>query len=124
MGAPATILCVDDEEPVLFTQQAMLQAAGFRVFTARSGVEALSIFETEPVDVVLMDYWMTGMNGITAARRMKALRPEVPIVFLSAYAELLDEALGVAQAWIKKGEEEPEHLVARLSALAASASPT
>jgi len=51
---------------------------------------------------------------------MKELKPAVPIVFLSAYAELLDETVGLAEAWVKKGEEEPVRFVARLSTLAAS----
>jgi CheY-like chemotaxis protein len=51
IDTPTTILCVDDEAAVLFTQTAILQAAGFRVFTAESGVEAISIFQAEQVDV-------------------------------------------------------------------------
>jgi CheY-like chemotaxis protein len=120
MGTPTTILCVDDEAAVLFTQTAILQAAGFRVFTAESGVEAISIFQAEQVDVVIMDYSMAGMNGITAAKKMKELKPNVPIIIVSAYAELLDETLGLADAWIRKGQEEPASLVARLTALTAS----
>jgi len=120
MSSPITILCVEDEPTVLFTQKALLEAADFRVLTAQSGAEAITIFKADRVDIVVMDYWMTGMNGITAAKKMKELKREVHIVFLSAYSELLDETVGLADAWVKKGEEEPERFVARLSALAAS----
>jgi len=119
MSSPITILCVEDEPTVLFTQKALLEAADFRVLTAQSGAEAITIFKADRVDIVVMDYWMTGMNGITAAKKMKELKREVHIVFLSAYSELLDETVGLADAWVKKGEEEPERFVARLSALAA-----
>src|SRR6476646_4916564 len=114
MSSPITILRVEDEPTVLFTQKALLEAADFRVLTAQSGAEAITIFKADRVDIVVMDYWMTGMNGITAAKKMKELKREVHIVFLSAYSELLDEIVGLADAWVKKGEEEPERFVARL----------
>ncbi len=118
MGNRKTVLCVDDESAVLQMQQLLLESAGFRVLTASSGREAIRIFESEPVDVVVMDYWMPGMNGTTAARIMKQLKPEIRILFLSAFTELPGETLGISNGWIKKGEEGPEHFVARLRSLA------
>jgi CheY-like chemotaxis protein len=98
-------------------QRMMLESAGFRVLTASSGAEALRIFKSKPIDVVVMDYLMPGMSGTVAASIMKRLKPDVPIVFLSAYQELPGETLGIANAWVKKGEEEPEFFVARLRSL-------
>jgi CheY-like chemotaxis protein len=118
MSATVKVLCVDDEPAVLMLQQRMLEAAGFRVLTARSGPEAIRILEANTVDLVLMDFWMAGMNGITAAEKMKKLKPDVPIVFLSAYSELPGETVGLAECWLKKGQEEPETLLARLRTLA------
>jgi CheY-like chemotaxis protein len=111
-------LCVDDEPSVLLTEKGLLESVGFRVLTAESGPEAIRIFKVERIDVVVMDYFMQPMNGLTTARKMKELKPEVIIVFLSAYSELPGETIGLANCWVKKGEEEPEHFLARLSALA------
>lgn len=118
MACSPKILCVDDETAILITLQVLLEDAGFHVFTAASGREALAIFEEEGVDLVLLDYAMPGLSGVATATRMKLLKPDVPIAFLSAYGELPGETVGIAEWWARKGEEDPEHLVARLAALA------
>jgi two-component system, OmpR family, response regulator RegX3 len=117
MAGQETILCVDDEATVLIMQQMLLESAGFRVLTARSGPEAIRVFQSEPVDLVVMDYWMPGMNGTIAASAMKQLKIDVPIIFLSAYNEFPGETVGLASSWVRKGEEEPEEFLARLRAL-------
>jgi DNA-binding response OmpR family regulator len=60
---------------------------------------------------------MADMNGMQVAREIRKLNPAVPIIILSAYDELLDESLGVADIWIRKGEEDPRYLLARLGQL-------
>jgi CheY-like chemotaxis protein len=114
------ILCVDDEPAVLFTLKVLLEGSQFQVLTAVSGREALAIFEKEKIDLILLDYAMPGLSGIATATRMKQLKPDVPIVFLSAYTELPGETVGIAESWVRKGEEDPKALVARLAALAGS----
>jgi CheY-like chemotaxis protein len=118
MAASTTFLCVDDEFSVLTMEKLLLESAGFRVLTASSGAEALEVFKSQNVDVVVMDYFMPKMNGIATAKLMKQLKPKVPILFLSAYNELPGETLGLAAAWVKKGEEDPEHFLARLRVFA------
>lgn len=117
MQTAKTVLCVDDEEPVLLMQKMLLESAGFHVLAARSGAQALLTFKSQQVDAVVMDYVMPETSGITTAQLMKQLKPDIPIVFLSAYAELPNETLGLAQWWTKKGEEPPESFVARLHSL-------
>lgn len=117
MAALIRVLCVDDEPSVLMLQEKMLEGAGFKVLTATSGPEAIRLFESSRVDLVVMDFWMAGMNGITTAEKMKKAKPEIPIVFLSAYSELPGETVGLAECWIKKGEKEPEQLLALLQTL-------
>lgn len=112
------ILCVDDEPSVLAMVKRLLESADFGVLTASCGREALRVFQSEHVDIVLMDYWMTGMNGIDAAGKIKKLAPDVPIVFLSGYSELPSESLGIAEYWIRKGQEDPQEMIDRLRALA------
>lgn len=111
----ATVLCIDDEEPGLQVRRLLLESAGYRVLSARSGVEGIKLFQSEPVDAVVLDYWMSGMNGMTVAKELKRLNPAIPIMILSAYGTLLDETLGVADLWLRKGEEEPQFILAKLS---------
>ena len=101
---PAKILCIDDEEPGLELRKLLLESAGYHVITARSGAEGIQLFRLQPVDVIILDYWMSGMNGVSVARELKRLNAAIPIIILSAYASLPDEALGVADVWILKGD--------------------
>jgi CheY-like chemotaxis protein len=114
---PSTILCIDDEEPGLKVRRILLETAGHRVLTALSGREGIEIFQSDDVDAVILDYWMAGMNGVATARELKRLKRSVPIIILSAYGTLLDETLGVADVWIRKGEEDPQYLLGALEAL-------
>jgi CheY-like chemotaxis protein len=118
MPEAVRILCVDDEPTILSLERRLLESDGFTVFTAACGQDAIHIFEDEPVDIVLMDYWMTGMNGIDAAGHMKRLHPDVPIVFFSAYSELPSESLGLAETWLRKGQENPEDIISLLRSIA------
>lgn len=118
-----TVLCIDDEEPGLEVRKILLESAGHRVLTAKSGSEGIRVFQSEPVDAVILDYWMSGMNGVAVARELKKLNPKIPIMILSAYGTLLDEALGVADVWIRKGEEDPQFLLAKVDELLDHAKP-
>lgn len=77
----------------------------------------MQTFKSEAVDAVVLDYWMADMNGMQVAREIRKLNPHIPIIILSAYGELLDESLGIANLWIRKGEEDPQFLLNRLDEL-------
>lgn len=109
----ATILCVDDEEPGLRLRKLLLESEGHRVLTALSGYEGIRLFKSDRVDAVILDYWMAGMNGLAVARELKRLSPKTPIIMLSAFTSLPDEALGAADLWLLKGED-PENLLAKV----------
>lgn len=113
----ATILCIDDEQTALQLRQTLLQSAGYKVLGAKSGASGIKAFKSEPIDAVILDYWMADMNGLQVAREIRKLNPSVPIIILSAYGELLDESLGLADLWIRKGEEDPQYLLNRLDQL-------
>ncbi len=117
MSAIFTVLCVDDDRSVLLTVEMMLQRAGFRVIAVASASEALSLIGTERVDAAVLDYAMPNMNGIQLARRIKTIKPDIPIFFYSAYQELPGETLGLAELWIKKGDADPEQWVSKLRVL-------
>ena len=113
----ATVLCIDDESTALQLRQTVLESAGYKVLAAKSGAQGIKLFGSEPVHAVILDYWMADMNGLQVAREIRKLNPSIPIIILSAYGELLDESLGLADIWIRKGEEDPQYLLERLDLL-------
>jgi CheY-like chemotaxis protein len=112
----ATILCIDDEPTALGVRRLLLESAGYRVATAHSGEEGICVFKSQPIDAVIMDYWLSGMDGIEAARELKRISPAIPIVVLSALTELPGESIGTADRWLLKGED-PAYLLNAISTL-------
>lgn len=98
------VLCVDDETGGLAVRKQVLETRGYRVFTAENGPDALDIFSSEPIDLVVLDYKMPGMNGDVVAETMKGLKPSVPILMLSAYVDLPQETLALVDMYLTKGE--------------------
>ena len=108
---PAAILCIDDEETALLLRRRMLERAGYRVFTALTGKEGIEIFRYQPIDVVILDYWMADMDGLDVATALKLINTKTPIIMLSGFAAILDEGLGKVDLWLRKGESDPEQLL-------------
>jgi len=107
------ILCVDDEELGLRVRKMVLESAGYRVLTGIDGAAGLSIFANEPVSAVVLDYYMPGMNGGEVAAEMRRLRPDVPIILLSAYINLPAEVIRLVDCTIVKGDG-PEMLLTKV----------
>jgi two-component system cell cycle sensor histidine kinase/response regulator CckA len=84
-----TILLVDDEETVLRYGCRVLEKHGFEVLSAANGVEALTRAQGHrgPIDLLLTDVMMPGMNGCDLATHLLALRPSLRVLFISGYAE-------------------------------------
>jgi CheY-like chemotaxis protein len=98
------ILCVDDEFNGLEGRKMLLEEAGCKVLIATSGADALQLFASHPVDLVLLDYHMPGANGDVVAEHMKAGQPDVPIALLSADDGLPESALKWVDAFGSKSE--------------------
>lgn len=84
-----TILVVDDETIVLSLAQSMLSRYGYTAITAHSGDEALHFFEVWPdqqVDIAVLDIVMPMMDGFELAERLHAIRPVLPVLYMSAYS--------------------------------------
>jgi CheY-like chemotaxis protein len=107
---------VDDELVGLQIRKILLERAGYRVLTATDGLLGLDIFSAEPVDAVVLDYSMPGMDGGEVAIRMRKMKPGVPILLLSAYIGLPGEVVSVVDTYMTKGEGAPI-LLERLSSL-------
>ncbi len=100
------ILLVDDDPAVREVTSQMLQRLGFQVEEADSGPRALTLLEEIEVDLLLADFVMPGMNGGELARAVGGKRPELPIVFISGYAELGELGLGDSLVIQKPFQEE------------------
>ena len=87
------ILCVDDEPTGLKIRKILLERQGYEVLTALSGPEGLQLFVANPIEAVVLDYSMPGMNGDRVAAEMKRLKPSVKILLYSAYVDLPEDAL-------------------------------
>jgi two-component system, OmpR family, response regulator len=94
MSDPATILLVDDEESVQKLLTYPLERDGYRVVQARDGDEALSQFEAEHVDLVVLDVMLPRLDGLEVCKRLRA-RSTVPIVMLTARDDELDKVIGL-----------------------------
>ncbi len=85
----ANILLVEDEEAVRAFAGRALSARGYNVHQAASGPEALDLLKglDEPLDLVISDVVMPGMDGPTLMRELRRRQPDVKIIFISGYAE-------------------------------------
>src|SRR5216110_1999322 len=101
------VLCVDDEVIGLQVRKMLLERSGYRVLTASDGPTGLEIFSSEPVEAVVLDYSMPGMHGGEVAVRMRQVKPQVPILLLSAYMGLSPELTSLVDLYMTKGEGAP-----------------
>lgn len=94
----------------------LLQREGYDVLTASDGAAGLELFAAHPVDLVVLDYSMPELNGAVVAQRMRALKPEVPVIMLSAHFEPPADAAGLVDAYVTKGQN-PRVLLKEISQL-------
>ena len=99
------ILVVDDEPIVRESIRDWLKDAGYQVATAETGEEALEMIKKQDFGIVILDVRLPGQTGITVLKQVKALKPEIKSIIITAYpsAELSNEAkkLGAIDYLIK-----------------------
>ena len=115
------ILCVDDEPMNLSLLEAMLSPRGFETLTASNGPAALVKIQTEPVDIVLLDLMMPGMDGFEVCRRIKSDERfrNIPVVMITAYSARENRIRGIeagAEDFISKPFDSAE-VMARIGML-------
>ena len=112
------VLVVDDEKPLRDFIRRNLEARGYQTLTASNGLEALALFNTNNVELVILDVMMAQMDGLETIRRIRQTST-VPVIMLSALGEEADiiHALNLgADDYLKKPFGVGE-LMARLQAV-------
>lgn len=90
---PAVILFVDDDPLIALSTTEMLEDLGHQVIGVNSGMQALDILRgDQPIDLMLTDHVMPGMTGIELAVASRQVRPQLPVLLATGYAELPDGA--------------------------------
>lgn len=85
---PPTVLLVDDEPSVLSALRRLLRGQGYRIEQCTSGADALVLLQTMPVDLVVSDMRMPGMDGAAFLAQVRAGWPSVARILLTGYADI------------------------------------
>jgi len=102
------IVIVDDEEMVLTSLNAYLSLeTDYEVRTFKSAKEALAYLEQGEVDLVLSDYLMPEMDGISFLARVRDLHPEAPRIILTGYADKENAIKGINEVGLYQYIEKP-----------------
>lgn len=83
-----TLLIVDDEQPILHSLEGLLTDEGFNVLTAPNGYECLKTIDAEHPDLVLLDIWMPGLDGIETLREIKKSHADIPVIMISGHGTI------------------------------------
>jgi len=83
-----SILIVDDEPSILKSLSGLLSDEGFEVQTATNGYEALKIIDAESPDLVLLDIWMPGIDGIETLKEIKKNNPYIQVIIISGHGTI------------------------------------
>ncbi|MDX2501902.1 MAG: sigma-54 dependent transcriptional regulator [Deltaproteobacteria bacterium] len=83
-----SILIVDDEPSILQTLSGLLADEGFEVTTAANGYEALKIIDSESPDLVLLDIWMPGIDGIETLKEIKKENPTIQVIIITGHGTI------------------------------------
>ena len=90
-----SILIVDDDQNVLEVLEARLSSAGFSIFRAENGRDALKLLQEHKIDLMISDMKMPGMSGMEVLGKARSLQPGLPIIFLTAYGSIPDAVKAV-----------------------------
>lgn len=84
----STILVVDDEASIRQSLSGLLSDEGFELLTASNGYEALKVIDSESPDLVLLDIWMPGMDGIETLKEIKKESPYIQVIIITGHGTI------------------------------------
>ena len=83
-----TILVVDDEPSIVQSLSGLLSDEGFEVTSAANGYEALQHIENEAPDLILLDIWMPGIDGIETLKEIKKNNPQIQVIMITGHGTI------------------------------------
>ena len=83
-----TILIVDDEKSICQSLGSILADEGYEILTAGSGEEAVKMIEEDPPNLVILDIWLPGMDGIETLTIIKTRFPQVRVIMISGHGTI------------------------------------
>ncbi len=122
MGVVAmpTVLCIDDDPTILELQKSILETNGYTVLIAPDGPTGIALASQHPVDVVVLDFKMPGMDGGQVAEALLKQQPNLLIVICTGFFDAVPAWLWwFAAAYLHKGDG-PEVLLSAIQELIAS----
>ena len=86
--ATIQLLLVDEEEKILTSYKILLEEEGINTFIANNGLDALKIMDEHPIDVVILDVKMPGLDGVEVLRKAKQKHPLVEVIMATGHASV------------------------------------
>jgi len=101
------VLCIEDDEIYLLLRKKVLEKSGYNVIGVTSADEALKTLREAPVCAAIADHMLHGSTGAELARKMKRMKPDVPIILISG---TVPRHFDYVDVYINKGEPTAEFL--------------
>ncbi|MEZ5658743.1 MAG: response regulator transcription factor [Burkholderiaceae bacterium] len=117
--APVRLLMIEDDMRLADMLRSYLSGAGFEVAVAEDGARGLRHLERAPYDLVLLDLMLPDADGLDLCRSIRAQRPTLPIIMVTARGDTMDRVVGLelgADDYLAKPYE-PRELLARIRAV-------
>ncbi|MDD2541822.1 MAG: sigma-54-dependent Fis family transcriptional regulator, partial [Desulfuromonadaceae bacterium] len=83
-----TILIIDDEKDIRTALAGILEDEGYQVLTAESGAEGIECARQELPDLILLDIWMPGMDGLETLEKLKEQLPQITVIMISGHGTI------------------------------------
>ena len=100
MASNSTVLCIHREP----TQLNSLKESGYELLTATNGHDGLRLFMSQPVDAIVLEYYLGLLDGAVIAAEIKQVQPQIPIVMLADPLELPEGALNCVDIVVAKSD--------------------
>jgi two-component system nitrogen regulation response regulator NtrX len=87
MTEPA-VLIIDDEEGIRESLSGIFEDEGYAVFTASSGEEALKMLRDQSPDLIMLDVWLPGIDGVQTLKEIRNMKPDLPVIMISGHGNI------------------------------------
>ena len=84
----SVVLIVDDEEGIRESLSGIFEDEGYNVLTSSSGEEALRILKEQNPELILLDVWLPGIDGVQTLKDIKNMKPDLPVIMISGHGNI------------------------------------